>query len=131
MGVFLSGKDVFAALPTGYSKSLCYTCLPYAFDIASFQGPRPASRRLQYGKRREAGRGPGNEATFDNREAKKDGFLASQLASLKADQKARFFPRGMSAQFIDEAQCNPRVVESVREGKAQLESFCQCALCRG
>ena len=31
--------------------------------IASFPGPRPASRRLQYCKRREAGRGPGNEAT--------------------------------------------------------------------
>ena len=30
-------------------------------------------------------------------------------------------PKGMSAQFIDEAQCDPRAVESVREGKAQLE----------
>ena len=70
---FLSGKDVFAALPTGYGKLLCYACLPYAFDIALFPGLRPASRRLQYGKQREAGRGPGNEATFNNREANKDG----------------------------------------------------------
>ena len=29
---FLSSKIVFVALPTGYGKSLCYACLPYAFD---------------------------------------------------------------------------------------------------
>ena len=74
MSFFVSGNDVFAALPTGYGKSLL-RLFAIRFDIASFPGPRPASRRLQYGKRREAGRGPGNEATFDNREAKKDGFL--------------------------------------------------------
>ena len=61
---FLSGKDVFAALPTGYVKSLCYTCLPHAFDIASFPGPCPAFHRLQYGKRREAGRGPREQSYF-------------------------------------------------------------------
>ena len=39
-----------------------YLFLLYCDFVASFPGPRPASRRLQYGKRREAGRGPGNEA---------------------------------------------------------------------
>ena len=40
------------------------------FPLALFQGPCPASRRLQDGKalphctRREAGQGPGNEANF-------------------------------------------------------------------
>ena len=30
---FVNGNDVFAVLPTGYEKSLCFACLPLVFDI--------------------------------------------------------------------------------------------------
>ena len=29
----VEGRDVFAVLPTGYGKSLCYACLPIVFEL--------------------------------------------------------------------------------------------------
>ena len=35
---FLGGNDVFAVLPTGFGKSLCYAVLPYAFEALEGRG---------------------------------------------------------------------------------------------
>jgi len=32
VGAFVSGKDVFIVLPTGYGKSIIYAILPLLFD---------------------------------------------------------------------------------------------------
>jgi len=86
---FLSGKDVFASLPTSYDKSLCYACMPHAFDCMR-----------------------GREGSIV--------ICVSPLTSLMIDQRAKFVPRGLLAEFVGETQCDPLALDSVREGRVQL-----------
>ena len=77
---FISGKDVFVALPTGFGKSLCYGCLPRVFNKLSKQ------------------------------ESKKSiVIVVSPLVALMADQVDVFKRKGMSAVSV-ERDTNPAAI---------------------
>ena len=40
---FVKGRDVFAVLPTGYGKSLCFACLPAVVDKLLGRGGEDSS----------------------------------------------------------------------------------------
>ena len=43
METFVKGRDVFAVLPTGYGKSLCFGCLPIVIDKLLGRGEEDSS----------------------------------------------------------------------------------------
>ena len=88
---FVSGKDVFVSLPTGFGKSLIYGLLPAMFDRLKGY-TRPTSIAL----------------------------VVTPLASLMIDQKARFLPRDISAEFLGDIQHDVRALQRVKEGEHQL-----------
>ena len=44
-------------------------------------------------------------------------LIVSLLSSLMVDQKARFLPKGITAEFLGEAQHNPDAFQRVKEGQ--------------
>ena len=69
---FLKGRDVFVALPTGFGKSLCYGCLPLAFDY------------------------------LQKTERKAIVIVISPLIALMKDQTSKFKDKALPAGFVSE-----------------------------
>ena len=81
---FVRGCDVFVSLPTGYGKSLIYGLLPIVVE------------RLR--------RRP-NKTTM--------ALVISPLSALMPDQKSRFIPKGISAEFLGELQDDELAIRRV------------------
>lgn len=87
---FVSGKDVFVSLPTGYGKSLCYALLPLVFDFL---------------------RAPCNKSIV---------VCISPLTALMIDQREKFKSWGIAAEFVGEVQQDLEVMRDVKQGRIQL-----------
>lgn len=81
---FILGHDIFAVLPTGFGKTVCYTCLPKAFDI--------------YHKRKNQ-----NKAIV---------IIISPLSALICDQVCDLQRRGVYAGYIT-AESTPEIKNNV------------------
>ena len=96
---FLAGKDVFACLPTGSGKSLCYAALPSAFEYLrskskeNLQGQIPSSCIV---------------------------VVVSPLTALMVDQVAMFKNRGLKAAFVGREQTDESIRQQVEKGVFSL-----------
>ena len=87
---FTKGEDVFVSLPTGYGKSLCYTLLPWVFDDL---------------------RGEKNTSIV---------VCVSPLTSLMIDQRKKYTPSGLAAEFVGGVQEDSGVLDKIEKGCYQL-----------
>lgn len=83
--VFLGGKDVFVALPTGFGKSLCFALIPVVFDVL----------RGSEGDRRSIA------------------LVVFPLTSLMMEQREKFKTSGVSAEFVGELQQDVDAIEGL------------------
>ena len=88
---FVSGRDVFVALPTGFGKSLYYALLPPVFD--ELRG-RDQRRSIV--------------------------IVVSPLTSLMMEQRQKFTTDGIPAEFVGELQQDLDAMQGVKDGKYQL-----------
>ena len=83
----ISGKDVFACLPTGYGKSLCFLAVPFALDYL-------------------AGRGSSRTA-----------LIVEPTAAIMTMQVQQLAAKDISAAYINHEQDDPVVKKGVLDGK--------------
>ena len=88
---FLKGKDVFVVLPTGYGKSICYACIPTAFNAYHKKTPEDGAIIV----------------------------VISPLTALIKDQVHNLANHNVDAGYID-AESKPEVKESVVKGRYSI-----------
>ena len=96
---FISGRYVFVCLPTGSRKSMCYGCLPYAFDELAANSFKDSST---------------------NAKPSAIVLIVSPLTALMEDQVKQFTDMGLKAAFVGEAQDDQSVERRVKNGEYSL-----------
>ena len=111
---FLGGRDTFVSLPTGYGKSIVYAILPLVFD--KIRGRTSTEMELR------VSRGCFNHVLVTVYIGTRGSIVVcvTPLTAIMLDQKAKFTPRGLKAEFVGEAQDDPQSIKAVVEGLAQL-----------
>ena len=97
---FLVGSDVFACLPTGSGKSLCYAALPSAFG---------------YLRSMSKGNLQGRQITSSCIVV-----VVSPLTALMVDQVSMFEKRGLKAAFVGKEQTDENIRQQVEKGVFSL-----------
>ena len=107
VNTFVSGKDTFVALPTGYGKSIIFAVLPMLFDL--LLGKELDRIKLQCMTTILCAGVTGSIV-----------IVLSPLISLMIDQKDKFVKKGIQAEFVGKAQENTEAMSAVLNGECQL-----------
>ena len=94
---FLQGRDVFAILPTGFGKSLCFACLPGAFNHL--------------------------RCIKDDNLHKSIIIVVSPLVAIMTDQVANFTRMGLKVACVCGEMKDITVSRDIKEGKYELVIF--------
>ena len=108
---FVSGKDTFVTLPTGYGKWVVFAVLPLLFDklLGRSYSPQHVNITVLYVMYVLF---LGVQGTIV--------VVVTPLIALMIDQKHKLSKRGIRVEFVGEAQDNDAAVWAVLNGQIQL-----------